>query len=146
MRHLGRNERGGSPPLLLAACSVVVLLLLLFGTVDYLGALATREHVQTALVASVRAAVRQIDRSAWVYEHQVRLRNQLVRANLDLDRSGYPLRPDSLIEGPVKARLDVDGTRVTGRLVVPVRTRFLGHRVSFKLSYAADARVSGDRE
>lgn len=58
------GEQGGAPILVLATCALLLVTGLFLGLVDFLGALAVREQAQAALVTSVRAAARQIDRRA----------------------------------------------------------------------------------
>lgn len=149
-----QGQDGASPPLVLATCALLVLLGLFLGLVEFLGATAVREQAQAALVTAVRAAARQIDRRAWVFEHRLVLLDpaptfrRLVTTNLDLDPTGAPRRPGGLIDGRAEAEVSVSTgstglPRVSGRLTVPVRTLFLGHRVVLQLSYSADAEAAG---
>ncbi len=155
MRRQWREERGDAPVLLLSVCAVLVLLALVLGLTDFLGALALREQAQGALVTATRAAARQFERRVWVLEHRIVLQppqetfGPLVAANLELDGQGWPLRAGSLIDGTVEAQAEVQSGPggmpvVVGRLVVPLRTRFLGHRATLRLQYTALPHVVGE--
>lgn len=154
MMRLLKENRGGSPPLILGLCAVMVLLLLFLGLTDLLGVLALRQQVQGALVTSTRASARQFDRQAWVLQHRLVLDppnhtfTRLMAANLELDGAGLPLRTGGLIDGPVQTWAEITagpggGQAVTGRVVVPIRTRFLGHRATLRLEYTSYPHVVG---